>query len=122
MPFAAPLAETDLKLSPLFGAPPAVLLRFEKETAVPVVVVTVTLFLILTPLIVPVLVLPVEEPVEMSSELTVILFPPSVTVPPSVGLPLLAIVTPPTVNVVPWPQSVWPAASAMLPVVVPLPV
>src|SRR5262249_26800199 len=106
MPFVAPLEEIDRKLSPLFGAPPAGLSGFENETTVPVVVVTVTLFLIVMPLIVRVLVMPVEDPVEMSSELTVMLFPPSVTVPPSVGLLPLAIVKPPTVNAAPWPQSV----------------
>src|ERR1700674_5125923 len=79
---------------------------FERLTPVPVVVVTVTLFWTSAPVIVPVFVKPVDAPVLISSELTVSLFPPSVTVPVRIGFVPEAIVSPLNVNVEPWPQSV----------------
>ncbi len=115
MPLAAPFEVTDRKLIPLSGAPPAVLSTFEKETAVPVVVVTATLFLIVSPVRVPVFVMPVAAPALTPSELTVSESAASVSVELIVGFPPDAIVRGASVNVVPWPQSVRPALFSEVP-------
>jgi len=72
-------------LMPLAGAPPAVESTFVNETAVPVVVVTATPFFTVRPVTAPEFVIPVEVPVERSSELTVTLFAPTVRVELRVG-------------------------------------
>ena len=85
-------------LSPVKVSVPAIL---AKLTPVPAVVVTVTLFSTKAPVIVAELVIPVELPVLRSSELTVSLLPPSVTVPVRTGFVPEAIVSPFNVNVEP---------------------
>src|SRR5690349_8646548 len=113
IPFVGPLAAVPAEMDVKPNVPPAL----ARLTAVPVVVVTVTPFSTSAPVIVPLFVNPVDAPVLMSNELTVMLFPTSVTVPVSFGFVPEAIVSGPSVNVVPCPHSVWPAANEMVPVV-----
>ncbi len=101
MPREPPFADTDWKVNV-----PAALFS---DTAVPVVVVTVTAFCTVAPVIAPEFVTPVLDPVLRSRELTVSVFAASVRVELRVGLEPEAIVRGPSVNVVPWPQSVRPA-------------
>ena len=110
IPFVPPLADTLVK-----DSVPPVPLRF---TAVPVDVVTL-ISLTVTPVTAPPL-RPVALPVLMFSALTVTLLV-RVMVPVTVGLLVAAIVRPWSVNVVPWPHSVWPVSRAIPPEVFPLP-